>query len=87
MKTENLYKCMHDNCFTCPYEDCISDTDPGERKKSGRKRLSIEEKKARKAAYMREYQKKNRERIAQTERERYHRKKAKAAGVANGERG
>ena len=46
--------------------------------------MSIEEKKARKAAYMREYQKKNRERIAQTERERYHRKKAKAKEQTDG---
>lgn len=75
---------MHDDCFTCPYKDCISERDPGSRKTPGRKKLSPEEKKARKAAYMREYQKKNRERIAQAEKERYHRKKAKAAGMAIG---
>lgn len=30
METENN-KCMHDDCFTCPYKDCISEIDPRER--------------------------------------------------------
>lgn len=85
METENFNRCMHDDCFTCPYKDCISETDPGEHKKPGRKKLSLEEKKARKAAYMREYERKHKERRAQAEKERYHRKKAMAAGMAIGE--
>lgn len=44
-------KCTHNNCFTCPYKDCISNVeiDP-ERKKPGRKRLTPEQREQRKAA-------------------------------------
>lgn len=44
-------KCAHNNCFTCPYKDCISnvEVDP-ERKKPGRKRLTPEQREQRKAA-------------------------------------
>lgn len=44
-------KCTHNNCFTCPYKDCISnvEVDP-KRKKPGRKRLTPEEREQRKAA-------------------------------------
>ena len=34
-------KCTHNDCFTCPYEDCISSKDPG-KKRPGRKRLPPE---------------------------------------------
>ena len=48
--------CGHDNCFTCPYEDCISDVEvEQERKKRGRKPLSPEEKKKRVAARNHDY--------------------------------
>lgn len=43
-------KCTHDNCYTCPYSDCISDVEvEPERKKRGRKRLPPEEKARRKS--------------------------------------
>lgn len=32
MKTDNTNRCMHEDCFTCPYEDCILDVDSGEDK-------------------------------------------------------
>lgn len=42
-------KCNHDNCFTCPYPDCISNVEvEPERKKKGRKKLPPEEKARRK---------------------------------------
>lgn len=38
-------KCEHDDCYTCPYKDCISDVEvEPERKKRGRKKLPPEEK-------------------------------------------
>lgn len=42
-------KCTHNDCFTCPYGDCISkvEVEP-ERKKRGRKKLSKEERLRRK---------------------------------------
>jgi hypothetical protein len=40
---ENLNKCMHNDCFTCPYPDCISNTDP-QKHKPGRKRKDPAEK-------------------------------------------
>lgn len=43
-------KCEHNDCFTCPYGDCISDVEvEPERKKRGRKKLPPEEKAKRKA--------------------------------------
>lgn len=47
--------CLHNDCFTCPYPECISDKDPGEKKKPGRKKMNPEEKRKRKNAYAREY--------------------------------
>lgn len=60
-------KCTHNDCFTCPYEDCISDVEVEEcRKKRGRKPLSLEEKKKRRkqynAAYNKKHKKENHER-------------------------
>lgn len=44
-------KCTHDNCYTCPYEDCISDVEvEPERKRPGRKRLTLKQQEQRKAA-------------------------------------
>lgn len=44
-------RCTHNNCYTCPYEDCISDVEvEPERKKRGRKKLTVEEREQRKAA-------------------------------------
>lgn len=44
-----MEKCTHDDCFTCPYQDCISEVEvEPERKKKGRKKLPEEERKRRK---------------------------------------
>ena len=32
METDNTNRCMHEDCFTCPYEDCILEMDSGEDK-------------------------------------------------------
>lgn len=78
-------KCTHEDCITCPYPDCISSSGPVNRvkKKPGRKRLSPEEKRARRkardhryyekhkekfSAYYKEYNKKNSERIKEKQR-------------------
>ena len=54
-------KCEHNDCYTCPYEDCISDVEvEPARKKPGRKPLPPEEKKKRIAAYNKEYNRKHR---------------------------
>ena len=37
MKTDNTNRCMHDDCFTCPYKDCISEIDPRERLEKDKK--------------------------------------------------
>ena len=42
-------ECTHNDCFTCPYEDCISDVEvEPDRKKRGRKKLPPEERLRRK---------------------------------------
>lgn len=43
-------KCNHNDCFTCPYKDCISDVEVGTFARRGRKPLSAEEKAKRKKA-------------------------------------
>ena len=53
-------KCTHDDCFTCPFEDCISQYG-NTRSKRGRKSLSVEEKAKRRRAYNKTYNKKHRE--------------------------
>ena len=48
--------CEHSDCFTCPYDDCISDIGPMEqRKKPGRKKLPPEELRKHRLAYNRKY--------------------------------
>ena len=43
--------CNHDNCYTCPYPDCISNVEvEPERKKPGRKKLTPAQREERKAA-------------------------------------
>lgn len=53
-------KCTHDDCFTCPFEDCISQYG-NTRSKRGRRPLSAEEKAKRRRAYNQTYNKKHRE--------------------------
>jgi len=52
--------CEHDNCFTCPYPDCISKTEPKKRKK-GRKKLPPEERQKRRRLRNKIYYAKHRE--------------------------
>ena len=53
-------KCEHNDCFTCPYPDCISKLDPEERaRKRGRKPLPPEERKKRRQSYNLAYRKKH----------------------------
>lgn len=66
-------KCKHDDCFTCPYPDCIvgsgmAYTDPvkleaSRQKRCGRKPLSPEEKARRKQEYNRLYNQTHREEL------------------------
>lgn len=64
-------KCTHNDCFTCPYNDCISDVEvTPEGKKKGRKTLPLEEKKRRRKIYNATYNKKHQ----QDNHERYIRK-------------
>lgn len=48
--------CEHNDCFTCPYSDCISDMEP-QRKKPGRKPLPLEERQRRRKEYNARYNK------------------------------
>ncbi len=49
-------KCEHNDCFTCPYKDCISSVEvEPERKKRGRKKLPPEERQRRRRARSLEY--------------------------------
>lgn len=52
--------CTHNDCFTCPYDDCISnvEVDPV-RKKKGRKPISAEEKARRRKIYNQRWYEKN----------------------------
>lgn len=50
--------CEHDNCYTCPYPDCISGKGPKEKpvkKKPGRKKLPREELLEHHRQYARQY--------------------------------
>lgn len=72
---ENLNKCMHDDCFTCPYPDCISNTEPVKHK-PGRKKLSPEEKASRKREQHHQWYERNRARILEENKEKYYRRKS-----------
>jgi hypothetical protein len=68
--------CRHDDCFTCPYEDCICDKVRKGDKKS-RTKLSPEELKRHKKENNKKYYNKNRARISEWKRDYYKRKKAR----------
>lgn len=57
--------CEHDNCFTCPYPDCISDTEPraSGKGKPGRKKMNPEEVRQHRLEYQRRYNKEHKEKI------------------------
>lgn len=58
--------CEHSDCFTCPYDDCISDIGPmKERKKPGRKKLPPEELHKHRLAYNRKYNAEHKEKMGQ----------------------
>lgn len=72
--------CEHDNCFTCPYPDCISDTEPmaSGKGKPGRKKMNPEEVRQHRLEYQRRYNQEHKEKI-------YAQKKAeKRRGIKNG---
>jgi len=69
-----MSRCTHNDCFTCPYKDCISETGPkgtGQR----RKKLSSEEVRKHKAETNKRYYYKNREKISALHRKYYQEKK------------
>ena len=77
---DNNAKCTHDDCFTCPYRDCISNREPVKRKK-GRKRLPPEEKKRHRREQQRKYLDKHREQINERQREYYQKRKGRQQGA------
>lgn len=70
-----MSNCHHNDCFTCPYKDCISDSGPKSQPKPRRK-LSPEELKMRKKEINRKYYSKNRAKISELHRSYYSKKKA-----------
>ena len=68
-------KCDHDDCFTCPYEDCISSKDP-KKKRPGRKRLPPEERKRHRREHQRKYLETHRTQINERQRQNYQKKKS-----------
>ncbi len=38
-----MHRCDHDDCFTCPYKDCISDVGPLRSARKKRKKMSKSE--------------------------------------------
>lgn len=73
--------CLHDDCFTCPYPDCISSKEP-KKHKPGRKRLAPEEQKRRRREAQKKYSEANREAINRKHRAYYHSRKNGANGAA-----
>lgn len=67
-------RCTHDDCFTCPYPDCVMDSTP---RGSARKRskLSPTERKIRKSIANKKYYEKNQSRFQALHREYYRKKK------------
>ncbi len=67
-------RCNHDDCFTCPYDDCISNHAPrGGRSK--RRKLTKEEIRRHKAEANKKYYLKHQEAVSATHRNWYLRKK------------
>lgn len=72
-----MLKCTHNDCYTCPYADCISDRAPKSAKRSRRK-LSPEELKRHKAESWKKYYNKKRDEIQAAHRDYYARKRRKS---------
>ena len=79
----NNVKCTHNDCFTCPYKDCISDKDPV-KKKRGRPPIPLEEKRKHRRERQRKYISKHREEINEKQRENYHKRKKRQQGANGG---
>jgi hypothetical protein len=73
--------CNHNDCFTCPYPDCICDAVSKNTTKK-RQKLSPEEAKIRKARANKKYYDKNAARISQLHRENYKARKERRKGMA-----
>lgn len=76
-----MHKCGHDDCFSCPFKDCIvNGVEANEfievTGKRGRPKLDPEEKKRRKREFQKKYYKEHREEIMKKMKERYREKKA-----------
>lgn len=75
--------CTHNDCFTCPYGDCISNKEPEKPKaKKGRKKMPPEEKSQRKKLKCKEYYEQHKEKyreyyLAKTEGKVKHRYRSK----------
>ena len=69
-----MYRCNHNDCFSCPYDDCISDTSP-KGSVSKRKKLSKDEAKLRRKENNKRYYYKNREKISELHRKYYQEQK------------
>ena len=70
-----MSNCHHNDCFTCPYKDCISDRGPKTQTKK-REKLSPDELKIRKRESNKKYYAKNRAKISELHRSYYSKKKS-----------
>jgi hypothetical protein len=58
--------CEHDDCFTCPYKDCIKNTEPKVdkvKKKPGRKKKNPEEVRQHRLEWQRKYNAEHKDKI------------------------
>lgn len=72
-----MSKCDHDNCFTCPYPDCIVDGKIKKNRVKMRRKLTAEEAKRHRAENNKRYYEKNRDKFSELHRQNYQRRKAK----------
>lgn len=75
-----MIKCKHDDCFTCPYPDCIAEKAAREEKSRNRRKLTPDEIKRRKREINKKYYSKNRDRISELHRDYYKKKKKSREG-------
>ena len=70
-----MIKCKHDDCFTCPYDDCICDK-AKKSEKTKKEKLSPEELKRHRQETNKKYYNRNSSWISEYKRELYKKKKA-----------
>ena len=64
--------CQHNDCFTCPYKDCISEKDnSGEKKRPGRKKMNPEVVRQNRLRYQREYYQQHRDKLNEINKQYY----------------